>query len=40
MFLSNLHEQITIEVSQGGYLAINIESFLIDRQTTGLSVLF
>ena len=37
MFLSNLHEQITIEGSQGGYLAINIESFLIDRQTAGLS---
>jgi site-specific recombinase XerD len=37
MFSSNLHDQITIEVSQGGYLAINIESFLIDRQSAGLS---
>lgn len=37
MFLRNNDEQITIKVAQGEYLAINIESFLIDRQTAGLS---
>ena len=37
MISSNLHDQITIEVAQGEYLAINIESFLIDRQTSGLA---
>jgi site-specific recombinase XerD len=37
MFSTNLHEQTIIEFAQGGYLAITIESFLIDRQAAGLS---
>ncbi len=37
MFLSNSHDQIIIKVAPKGYLAIVFESFLLDRQTTGLS---
>ena len=37
MILSNSHDQMIIKVAQEGFLAIVVESFLIDRQTSGLS---
>lgn len=37
MFSSNLHDQTIIEISQGEYIAITAESFLIDRQAGELS---
>ena len=37
MFLSNSHDQIIIKVALDGYLAVNAESFLIGRQSSGLS---
>lgn len=37
MFSNNLHDQTILEISQGGYIAITTESFLIDRQAEGLS---
>jgi integrase/recombinase XerC/integrase/recombinase XerD len=37
MFSANFHEQTIIEISQGAYLAISVESFLIDRQSASLS---
>lgn len=39
MFLSKNDDQIIIKVASGEYLAIHVESFLIDRQTSGLSKL-
>ncbi len=37
MFFSKIHEHTIIEISQGDYIAITAESFLIDRQSAGLS---
>jgi integrase/recombinase XerD len=37
MFLTKNHEQTILEISQGDYIAITAESFLVDRQSTGLS---
>jgi len=37
MFSSNLHDQTILEISQGDYIAITADSFLIDRQAEGLS---
>jgi hypothetical protein len=37
MFSSTLHEQPIIEISQGDYIVISIEAFLIDRQAGELS---
>lgn len=37
MFSNHLHEQTILEFAQGGYIAISVESFLIDRQAAGLS---
>ena len=37
MFSTNIHEQTIIEISQGDYIATTAESFLVDRQSAGLS---
>jgi site-specific recombinase XerD len=37
MFSEKNHEQTIIEISQGDYLAITADSFLVDRQSAGLS---
>ena len=37
MFSSNWHDQSILEISQGDYIAITAESFLIDRQAGELS---
>ena len=37
MFSSDLHDQTILEVSQGDYISITAESFLIDRQAAELS---
>jgi len=37
MFYSKIHEQTILEISQGDYIAITGESFLVDRQSAGLS---
>jgi hypothetical protein len=37
MFSSEIHEQTIIEISQGDYIAITAESFLVDRQSAGRS---
>ena len=37
MFSTNLHDQMIIEISQGNYIAITAESFLVDRQAGELS---
>ena len=36
MFSSNLHDRTILETSQGDYIAITAESFLIDRQAEGV----
>jgi len=37
MFSAKNHEQTILEISQGDYIAITGESFLVDRQSAGLS---
>ena len=37
MFSSNLHDQTILEISQGDYIVITAESFLVDRQAGDLS---
>lgn len=37
MFSSNLHDRTILEISQGDYIAITAEAFLIDRQAGELS---
>jgi len=37
MFSSKIHEQPIIEFSQGDYIAVMVESFLVDRKSAGLS---
>jgi len=37
MFSTNIHEQTIIEISQGDHIVITAESFMVDRQSAGLS---
>jgi hypothetical protein len=37
MFLSKNDEQPILEFAQGGKIGISVESFLVDRQASGLS---
>ena len=37
MFSTDSHEQTILEFALGGYLGINVEAFLVDRQAAGLS---
>jgi len=37
MFSSKIHEQTIMEFSQGEYIAVMVESFLVDRKSAGLS---
>ena len=37
MFYPKIHEQTILEISQGDYINVTTESFLIDRQARDLS---
>ena len=37
MFSSKIHEQTILEFSQGDYISLTAESFLVDRQARELS---
>ena len=37
MFNAKIHEQTILEISQGDYINVMVESFLVDRQARDLS---